>query len=208
MLIAISNHHLVQTQMLPLWLEVSFGPDSHVPAMLILGSSLAEVVAMRAVSATSGREQLPGGGHRHRAAGLVPAEWVARVVQGHTGVLAAGPCQLQSCQSTANLSCATGLAPELVAGQIDAVQQGTGDNHAISALKFKIILEFLEAGWNVLLSDVDIVVVQVSAAICFDGLNVTCCLAHSSSVAYSELRAPCRIHSQDSCCGAIMTWRA
>lgn len=43
---------------------------------------------------------------------------------------------------------------------IDKSQEGTGDNHAISALKFKIILEFLELGWNVLLSDVDIVVVQ------------------------------------------------
>ena len=46
--------------------------------------------------------------------------------------------------------------------QIDKSQEGTGDNHAISALKFKIISEFLAAGWNVLLSDVDIVVVQVA----------------------------------------------
>ena len=61
-----------------------------------------------------------------------------------------------------------------MAGQIDAVQQGTGDNHAISALKFKIILEFLEAGWNVLLSDVDIVVVQVHAATC-SGNHTSCC---------------------------------
>ena len=45
--------------------------------------------------------------------------------------------------------------------QVDKVQEGTGDNHAISALKFKIIQEFLELGWNVLLSDVDVVVVQV-----------------------------------------------
>ncbi|KAK9837243.1 hypothetical protein WJX81_001335 [Elliptochloris bilobata] len=44
--------------------------------------------------------------------------------------------------------------------QVDRAQAGTGDNHAISALKFKIIREFLELGWNVLLSDVDIVVVQ------------------------------------------------
>ena len=34
-------------------------------------------------------------------------------------------------------------------------------NHAISALKFKIIREFLELGWNVLLSDVDVILVQV-----------------------------------------------
>lgn len=46
---------------------------------------------------------------------------------------------------------------------MDKAQAGTGDNHAISALKFKIIREFLELGWNVLLSDVDIVVVQVRA---------------------------------------------
>lgn len=35
-------------------------------------------------------------------------------------------------------------------------------NHAISALKFKIIREFLELGWNVLLSDVDVILVQVA----------------------------------------------
>lgn len=46
--------------------------------------------------------------------------------------------------------------------QVDKAQEGTGDNHAISALKFKIIREFLELGWNVLLSDVDVVIVQVS----------------------------------------------
>ncbi|CAL5229301.1 g12600 [Coccomyxa viridis] len=44
--------------------------------------------------------------------------------------------------------------------KVDKAQEGTGDNHAISALKFKIIQEFLELGWNVLLSDVDVVVVQ------------------------------------------------
>ena len=37
-------------------------------------------------------------------------------------------------------------------------------NHAISALKFKIIKEFLELGWAVLLSDVDVILVQVPAA--------------------------------------------
>ena len=46
--------------------------------------------------------------------------------------------------------------------QVDKAQEGTGDNHAISALKFKIIQEFLELGWNVLLSDVDVVVIQVA----------------------------------------------
>ena len=45
--------------------------------------------------------------------------------------------------------------------QIDASQANTGQNHAISALKFKILREFLQLGWNVLLSDIDVVVIQV-----------------------------------------------
>ena len=49
--------------------------------------------------------------------------------------------------------------------QVDKAQEGTGDNHAISALKFKIIQEFLELGWNVLLSDVDVVVIQVRSVL-------------------------------------------
>jgi hypothetical protein len=36
----------------------------------------------------------------------------------------------------------------------------TGDNHFICAMKHQIILEFLQLGWDVLLSDVDIVVVK------------------------------------------------
>ena len=48
--------------------------------------------------------------------------------------------------------------------QITKSQKDTGENHAISALKFEIIREFLELGWNVLLSDIDIVVVQVRRA--------------------------------------------
>ena len=49
----------------------------------------------------------------------------------------------------------------LSVSQIEASQQGTGDNHAISALKFKILQEFLELNWHVLLSDVDIVTLKV-----------------------------------------------
>ena len=45
--------------------------------------------------------------------------------------------------------------------QITQSQKDTGENHAVSALKFEIIREFLELGWNVLLSDIDVVVVQV-----------------------------------------------
>lgn len=38
--------------------------------------------------------------------------------------------------------------------------ENTGDNHAVSAMKFGIILEFLKLGWNVLLCDVDVLVLQ------------------------------------------------
>lgn len=41
-----------------------------------------------------------------------------------------------------------------------ASQANTGSNHAVSALKFGIIKQFLELGWSVLLSDVDICVIQ------------------------------------------------
>ncbi|KAK9858806.1 hypothetical protein WJX84_008354 [Apatococcus fuscideae] len=44
--------------------------------------------------------------------------------------------------------------------QISKAQQGTGDNHGISALKFQILEEFLKLGWSVLLSDVDVAVLQ------------------------------------------------
>ncbi|KXZ46748.1 hypothetical protein GPECTOR_41g713 [Gonium pectorale] len=39
-------------------------------------------------------------------------------------------------------------------------QQGTGDNHAVSAMKFGILKNFIELGWSVLLSDVDIAIFQ------------------------------------------------
>jgi hypothetical protein len=39
-------------------------------------------------------------------------------------------------------------------------QAGTGDNHAISALKFGILRRFLSLGWAVLLSDIDVCVLQ------------------------------------------------
>ncbi|GFR47051.1 hypothetical protein Agub_g8736, partial [Astrephomene gubernaculifera] len=43
---------------------------------------------------------------------------------------------------------------------IASVQQGTGDNHAVSAMKFGILKKFVELGWAVLLSDVDIAIFQ------------------------------------------------
>lgn len=43
---------------------------------------------------------------------------------------------------------------------ISDAQKGNGDNHAISGLKFHFLREFLVLGYNVLLSDVDIVYLQ------------------------------------------------
>ena len=61
-------------------------------------------------------------------------------------------------------------------------------NHAISALKFKIIREFLELGWNVLLSDVDVILVQVQPLHLNPTANCCACpvppcivLSHTSS---------------------------
>ncbi|KAI3438461.1 hypothetical protein D9Q98_000890 [Chlorella vulgaris] len=39
-------------------------------------------------------------------------------------------------------------------------QKDTGSNHAISAMKYEIIREFVSLGWDVLLSDVDIVTLE------------------------------------------------
>lgn len=70
--------------------------------------------------------------------------------------------QLQQLLSAAAVSeCIPSHPSSLSVSQIEASQQGTGDNHAISALKFKILQEFLELNWHVLLSDVDIVTLQV-----------------------------------------------
>lgn len=44
--------------------------------------------------------------------------------------------------------------------KISTAQADTGDNHSISALKFGILKKFLLCGWAVLLSDIDIAVLQ------------------------------------------------
>jgi hypothetical protein len=44
--------------------------------------------------------------------------------------------------------------------QVSKAQADTGDNHSISALKFGILKKFLLVGWAVLLSDIDIAVLQ------------------------------------------------
>lgn len=44
--------------------------------------------------------------------------------------------------------------------QISEAQKDVGSNHAVSGLKFKILRHFLQLGYAVLLSDVDIVTLQ------------------------------------------------
>ena len=44
--------------------------------------------------------------------------------------------------------------------QISASQAGTGSNHAVSSLKFRVLRHFLQLGYSVFLSDVDIVTLQ------------------------------------------------
>lgn len=53
-----------------------------------------------------------------------------------------------------------GLNAYLMSLEIARAQQGTGDNHAVSAMKFGILKHFIELGYAVLLSDVDIVILQ------------------------------------------------
>lgn len=44
--------------------------------------------------------------------------------------------------------------------KITEAQRKTGENHAVSALKFRILKRFLKLGWNVFLSDVDVCVLS------------------------------------------------
>ena len=44
--------------------------------------------------------------------------------------------------------------------QISDSQKDVGQNHAVSGLKFKILQRFLQLGYAVLLSDVDIITLQ------------------------------------------------
>lgn len=55
---------------------------------------------------------------------------------------------------------ARGINVFLMPIQISKSQADTGSNHAVSALKFGIIKKFLMLGWAVLLSDIDICVLQ------------------------------------------------
>lgn len=71
------------------------------------------------------------------------------------------------------------------------MHEGTGDNHAISALKFKIIQEFLQLGWNVLLSDVDIVVIAVRHPLPFASAGMCCLLSALDSCIFSAMILRC-----------------
>lgn len=42
--------------------------------------------------------------------------------------------------------------------QVAKAQEGAGDNHAVSAMKFRVLRNFLKLGYSVFLSDVDICV--------------------------------------------------
>jgi hypothetical protein len=42
--------------------------------------------------------------------------------------------------------------------QVAKAQAGSGDNHAVSAMKFRVLQKFLRLGYSVFLSDVDICV--------------------------------------------------
>ena len=53
-----------------------------------------------------------------------------------------------------------GINTFLVSLQVSDAQKDTGMNHAVSALKYGILRSFLELGWHVFLSDVDVVVLQ------------------------------------------------
>lgn len=44
--------------------------------------------------------------------------------------------------------------------EVHKAQANTGENHAVSAMKFGILKRFLDLGWSVLLSDVDIAILQ------------------------------------------------
>ncbi|KAG2497438.1 hypothetical protein HYH03_004593 [Edaphochlamys debaryana] len=63
-------------------------------------------------------------------------------------------------QYTVDWCHANGVNAYLMNMSIAEVHKGTGDNHAVSALKFGILTKFIELGWSVLLSDVDICIFQ------------------------------------------------
>ena len=61
-------------------------------------------------------------------------------------------CNLKASESCTDICC--------MLMQVSDAQKNVGSNHAVSGLKFKILHHFLQLGYSVLLSDVDIVTIQ------------------------------------------------
>jgi hypothetical protein len=85
----------------------------------------------------------------------------------------------------------------LACAQISDAQKGVGENHAVSGLKFRVLLPMLELGYSVLLSDVDIVTLQNP----FDFLHRDCDVEGMSdgwdnATAYGVCRC-CSVHAFD-----------
>ncbi|GFH15326.1 glycosyltransferase, partial [Haematococcus lacustris] len=63
-------------------------------------------------------------------------------------------------QETKSWADVKGINAYLLNLEVHKAQAGTGDNHAVSAMKFGILKRFVELGYAVLLSDVDISILQ------------------------------------------------
>jgi hypothetical protein len=63
--------------------------------------------------------------------------------------------------------------------QVSKSQADTGANHAISALKFGIIKKFLQLGWSVLLSDIDVCVLQDPFKVLYRSVRPSINLQHN-----------------------------
>lgn len=79
----------------------------------------------------------------------------------------------------------------LFIAQIPAAQAGNGDNHAVSALKFRMLRHFLQLGYSVLLSDV----------VRIHNHNVLCpSLQTQISHSTTDTRRMCSLSAVQCCC--------
>ena len=62
--------------------------------------------------------------------------------------------------AVSDIICTHDLTSLTCTAQISKSQEATGDNHAVSSLKFRVLRHFLQLGYAVFLSDVDIVTLQ------------------------------------------------
>ncbi|CAN6544124.1 unnamed protein product [Malus baccata var. baccata] len=69
---------------------------------------------------------------------------------------------------------------------IDSVATRTGGNHAVSGLKFHVLREFLQLGYSVLLSDVDIVYLQNPFNYLYHDLDVESMTAYGYNDVFDE----------------------